>query len=46
VRAFYGARWRISAGSALWSAECSTTGALLRAAEDALGVDAEAVPAA
>ncbi len=46
VRAFHGARWRISAGAALWSAELSTTGALLRAAEDALGADAEATTAA
>ena len=46
VRAFRGARWRISAGSALWSAEHRTTGGLLRAAEDALGADAEAMPAA
>ena len=46
VRAFHGARWRISAGSARWSAEQSTTGGLLRAAEDALGMDAEAMTAA
>ena len=46
VRAFHGARWRISAGAARWSAEQSTTGGLLRAAEDALGMDAEAMPAA
>lgn len=46
VRAFHGARWRISAGTAMWSAELGTTGALLRSVEDALGVDAEAMPAA
>ena len=46
VRAFHGARWQISAGTAMWSSNVSTTGALLRAAEDALGADAEAVPAA
>ena len=46
VRAFHGARWRISAGAARWSAELSTTGGLLRAAEDALGADAEAMSAA
>jgi len=46
VRAFNGAHWRISAGTALWSAELSTTGGLLRAAEDALSADAEVRPAA
>ena len=46
VRAFHGAHWRISAGCALWSAELSTTGALLRAAEDALGTDAEVLSVA
>ena len=46
VRAFHGARWQISAGSALWSTELGTTGAVLRAAEDALGADAVVVPAA
>ena len=39
VRAFAGARWRISAGAATWSLELATTGALLRAAEDALVAD-------
>ena len=46
VRAFHGARWRIHAGGATWSTEIGTTGALLRAAEEALRADGEAVPAA
>jgi GGDEF domain-containing protein len=46
VRAFHGARWRISAGVAMWSTALGTTGALLRAAEEALGADAEVLPAA
>ena len=46
VRAFRGARWRISAGAALWSVDLSTTGGLLRAAEDALSTDAEVRTAA
>jgi hypothetical protein len=46
VRAFGGARWQVHAGGATWTREIATTGALLRAAEDALRTDAEAVPAA
>lgn len=46
VRAFHGARWRISAGAAQWSAALGTTGALLRAAEEALASDGQAAPAA
>lgn len=45
VRAFSGARWRIAAGGATWSA-VHTTGALLRAAEDALDADVAARSAA
>jgi hypothetical protein len=45
VRAFRGTRWHVHAGGATWTLELGTTGALLRAAEDALGAD-EAVPAA
>lgn len=46
VRAFHGARWRIGAGAAQWSAALATTGALLHAAEDALRSDGRAMPAA
>lgn len=46
VRAFHGARWHVHAGAAAWTPEIGTTGALLRACEDALGADGEAVPAA
>ena len=46
VRAFNGARWRVHAGGATWSIEIGTTGALLRAAEDALRADGEASTAA
>ena len=46
VRAFGGARWHVHAGGATWSIEIGTTGALLRAAEDALRMDSEAVTAA
>ena len=46
VRAFGGARWHVHAGGATWSLELGTTGALLRAAEDALRADGEAVTAA
>jgi GGDEF domain-containing protein len=46
VRAFHGARWRVSAGAALWSAELNTTGTLLRAAEQALRNDVEVLSAA
>lgn len=46
VRAFHGARWRVAAGAATWSADLGTTGALLRAAEDALRSDGEASSAA
>ena len=46
VRAFHGARWRIHAGGATWSTELGTTGALLRAAEEALRADSEVLPAA
>ena len=46
VRAFHGARWHVHAGGATWASEIGTTGALLRAAEDALRADAEAVSAA
>ena len=46
VRAFHGARWRIHAGGATWSTEIGTTGALLRAAEEALRADSEVLPAA
>src|SRR5256885_344619 len=46
VRAFGGARWHVHAGGATWSIELGTTGALLRAAEDALRADGEAATAA
>ncbi|MDP9245368.1 MAG: hypothetical protein M3O64_01835 [Chloroflexota bacterium] len=46
VRAFGGARWHVHAGGATWSIEIGTTGVLLRVAEDALRMDAEAVTAA
>ncbi len=46
VRAFGGARWHVHAGGVAWTAEIGTTGALLRAAEDALRMDGEAVTAA
>jgi len=46
VRAFGGARWHVHAGGATWSMELGTTGALLRAAEDALRADGEASSAA
>ena len=46
VRAFHAARWHVHAGGATWSIEVGTTGALLRAAEDALRTDGEAVTAA
>jgi len=46
VRAFGGARWPVHAGGATWSIELGTTGALLRAAEDALRADGEASTAA
>jgi hypothetical protein len=46
VRAFHGARWHVHAGGATWSIEIGTTGALLRAAEDALRNDSEAMSAA
>lgn len=46
VRAFRGAGWRVGAGAATWSPDLATTGALLRAAEDALRADAQASTAA
>jgi hypothetical protein len=46
VRAFGGARWHVHAGGATWTSEIGTTGALLRAAEDALRADSEAMTAA
>ena len=46
VRAFHGARWHVHAGGATWAIEIGTTGALLRAAEDALRTDGEAMTAA
>jgi len=46
VRAFGGARWHVHAGGATWSIEIGTTGALLRAAEDALRADGEGWTAA
>ena len=46
VRAFQGARWHVHAGGATWATEIGTTGALLRAAEDALRTDGEATTAA
>ena len=46
VRAFGGARWHVHAGGATWTNEIGTTGALLRAAEDALRDDGEATTAA
>jgi len=46
VRAFGGARWHVHAGGATWRNEIGTTGALLRAAEDALRDDGEATTAA
>ena len=46
VRAFGGARWHVHAGGAAWTPELGTTGALLRAAEDALRSDGDASTAA
>ncbi|HEX9495080.1 MAG TPA: hypothetical protein VGA38_04925 [Candidatus Limnocylindria bacterium] len=46
VRAFHGATWHVHAGAATWTSEIGTTGALLRAAEDALGADGETTTAA
>ena len=45
VRAFRGAEWHVHAGGASWSNVLGTTGALLRAAEDALRADGEATAA-
>jgi hypothetical protein len=45
VRAFHGASWQIHAGGATWAIDLGTTGALLRAAEDALRADGEATAA-
>lgn len=44
VRAFRGARWRVRAGSVTWAPGIVTTAALLRIAQDELGLDAVAVP--